>query len=259
MIFSPILKLGYLKQYLKQPFVLTCTKICPPISTTKPVCPGSSGKPPSSTPSLGLKRAVKPGKVRMGFIPDEWFLFFYSKTGVTGPYVFGLVLTNYLFSKEIYVMEHEYYVGLSIFTMLYYASTRLGPGLGRSLDKSIDEHVETLEKARRDEACVYENAIKDAKDAQWRAEGQKLLMDAKKENIAMQLEAIYRERFMQVFHAVKGRLDYQVKLQRSMNRIHQKWMINWILQNVKKSITPDFEKAVLNKAIQDIAAISSKT
>ncbi|XP_046976791.1 ATP synthase subunit b, mitochondrial-like [Vanessa cardui] len=259
MIFRPVLKLGYLKQFLKQPLVLTYTKTCQPESTTKPVCPCSSGGTTSGTISIGLKRAPKPGIVRLGFLPDEWFLFFYPKTGVTGPYVFGLVLTNYLLSKEIYVLEHEYYVGLSIALMLYYASTRLGPDLASSLDKNIDEYVEALEKERRAEACIYENAIKEAKDAQWRAEGQKLLMDAKKENIAMQLEAIYRERFMQVFRAVKGRLDYQVKLQRSLNRIHQKWMIKWILENVKKSITPDFEKAVLNKAIQDIAALSSKT
>lgn len=258
MLIKRICKLGSLKSVLKIWTVPGHTETCPTQKKQAAGSTASSSPTTTSTASIGFKRALKSGKVRMGFIPEEWFLFFHSKTGVSGPYVFGIVLTNYLLSKEIYVLEHEYYTGLSVFPIMYFLSTRLGPHLARILDKEVDEFVDQHEKGRKDEIDGYEKLIKDSKDAQWRAEGQKVLMDAKKENIDMQLEAAYRERCMQVYHAVKGRLDYHVRLQKAKNRIHQKWMIDWIIENVKKSITPEFEKEVLRKAIQDIAVITAK-
>lgn len=69
------------------------------------------------------------------------FQLFHSKTGVTGPYTFGVGLTTYLFSKEIYVMEHEYYAGLSILLMVYLATTKFGPGISKWLDKEVEVRI----------------------------------------------------------------------------------------------------------------------
>jgi F-type H+-transporting ATPase subunit b len=241
----------------------THSPLCPTkkMKNKESLCPGSKGGGSGGGQGINtgkLVRAAKSGKVRLAFIPEEWFLFFYSKTGVTGPYIFGIVLANYLMSKEKFIMEHEYYLGLSWLVVMSCAVKFLGPGLSSWLDKEVDDVSALHEKGRKDEMKYYEDIIKTAKDAQFRAEGQKVLIEAKKENIAMQLEAIYRERCMLVYKSVKGRMDYHVKRYHAEARIHQKWMIGWILQNVRKSITPDFEKQALNAAIQELASMSGR-
>lgn len=112
------------------------------VAAQRPVAVGAVVARTSSTASSEqfqrTPRPEFPGKVRMGFIPDEWFQFFYKKTGVTGPYTFGAGLLTYLMSKEIYVMEHEYYSGLSLLIMSIIAVKKLGPPIAAYADKEID-------------------------------------------------------------------------------------------------------------------------
>lgn len=101
-----------------------------------------------------------------------------------------------------------------------------------------------------------EEQIADEEKGQWSIEGQNLLIQAKRENVALQLEAAYRNRLFSAYNAVKQRLDYQVEKQNIERRIAQKNLIDWVVTRVKASITPDQEKQNIDKCIADLGGLA---
>lgn len=99
-------------------------------------------------------------------------------------------------------MEHEFYTGLSILAMVVFAVKKFGPAVAAFADKGIEEQIAEASEGRNSEIKSYEDGIESEKKEQWRAEGQVLLIEAKKQNIAMQLEAAYRERIAKVYAEV---------------------------------------------------------
>lgn len=154
-------------------------------------------------------------------------------------------------------MEHEYYSGLSLAIMCAVGVKKLGPGIASWADKEIDRIEGEWKEGREADLRNLSELIKAEELEQWRAEGQVLLMDAKKENVALQLEAAYRERLATVYGEVKRRLDYQVQCQHVERAVNQKHMVTWIINNVLKGITADQEKETLNKCIGDLSALAT--
>ncbi len=85
------------------------------------------------------------------------------------------------------------------------------------------------------------------------------LADARKDIINMGLETAYRERMKQMYEAVKRRLDYQVALQNSRKDFERTNMINWITNQVKKSITQKQEQDTLQSCINQLRQIATQT
>jgi F-type H+-transporting ATPase subunit b len=154
-------------------------------------------------------------------------------------------------------MDHEFYVGITIAGMIVYTMKKFGPSIAKYLDDQVDEREKIIDKARVDTLNALQQAIKDEQHAQWQTDGQKILIEAKKENVALQLESEFRRRQMQVFNEVKRRLDYQLEQVNIQRRLQQKHMVDWVVNNVVKSISPQQEKDMLAKCISDLKGLSA--
>lgn len=217
----------------------------------------SSASPPS-TPAATSNRIIRqePGPVRLGFIPDEWFTFFFKKTGVSGAGTFAFTFTIFLMSKELFVMEHEYYGGLSVAIMCIAATIKLGPAIAEYLDKEIDAYETAWTDIRNTEVNSLEGLVTHEQKLQWSAEGQLMLIKAKRENVALQLEAAYRERLMIAYKETRKRLDYCVSREVVEAAIARRHMASWVIKEVAKDVTEKIQEETITKCFEDLQKLA---
>jgi len=216
--------------------------------------------PDRDTKNFPIPRAAETHPpVRMGFIPEAWFQALYNKTGVTGPYVFGAGVITSLLTMELWVVEHHFTEFCTFWIAVIYLIKKFGKPLGAHLDKYGEDLAQNHWHTPITELKAGLNtAVADAEKSIWQEEGQKYIFDVKKENVALQLEAEYRQRLAEVHTAVKKRLDYQIEMENAKLRFEQEHMVKWITDGVIKSITPQQEKESISKCIQDLKALSAK-
>merc|ERR1711976_493544 len=106
------------------------------------------------------------------------------------------------------------------------------------------------------EVAKFQELIKAEVESQYMASSYEELIQAKKEAVGLQLEAEYRNRLHTAYEQVKKRLDYQLEVSNVMRRVEQKHMVDWIISNVRKSITEKQESDALKKCVADLKALA---
>merc|ERR1712172_47993 len=167
-------------------------------------------------------RPIERGPVKALIFPAEWFDALYPKTGVTGPYMALFGVSTFLASKEYFVMEHDFYVGIGLAIVLTYLIKTQGPAYTADLNKQLDEEESALRAIRQDEIDACLANIAGEQGVQDQATAWADIIAAKKEADGLQLEGEYRSRLSAAHAAVKKRLDYQVETANVLRRMEQK-------------------------------------
>jgi len=201
-----------------------------------------------------------PSKVRFGIVPESWFSIFYPKTGVTGGFLFYGGFAFYMVQKEWFIVDEELRLfgifGIIIFTVYKLFAPQIAKWhdeMWREALGNAENYVETNKKAFTDAIATQKEYI-GAYSAL-----PPLIAEAKRENVQLQLEAEYRKRLLKAHTEIKRRLDFMADLEEAKRRFQRRYMINWIIDQVKKSISDQQEKVLLGQCVADLKGLAQRT
>lgn len=236
-------------------------KVTTELSDDAPVYPTAFESPERDLVNFPRpKMPEEPAQTRMIIFPENWFKFMYEKMGVSGPYTLGIGVFLFLTQKEILITHGVHWEHLCAWYFWWYTFTRTQLGNIFSYALGFDTRATVL-GCREFERVAKEHrhlAIKAEKEQQAVAEGTHLLFETKKENVGLQLEAAYRESAMNIYNQVKRRLDYQVEIGKIDSRIKQEFMVNWVIDEVQKSLKKTSEADTLKQCLSDLNVLAAK-
>lgn len=193
-----------------------------------------------------------------GIIPTRWFKALYPKLGVSGGYTVTLGTILFLLSKELFVLTYETIELIALFSILNAVRWKWGDNIKNFLDRKQKEKMDFLYHTPLHEATKgYKTELTQINTEIERKEAIPTIFEAKREQVDLQLEAEYRERLANVYATVRNRLEYQADLEHTVRSFEQTHMVNWIVNSVKKGITPQQEKDSIASCIRTLKGLSA--
>lgn len=201
---------------------------------------------------------MMPSPVRMHFVPQSWFDILYDKQGVTGPYILGFGSLLFCISKELWVVEHEFAHGVTLIATWGWLVHKLWPMLKEYCEKGVEADIVEIDNHRDIPLNAAKENITNIEEAIDSAKHTHLIFEAKKENVGLQLEEAYRQRLLEAHRQVKQKLDYHLQTDSVRQNFEQKHMVDWIVKNVRSSITPAAEAAALKQCMADLKSLAAR-
>jgi len=177
-------------------------------------------------------------KTRLLMIPDSWFHPFYKVTGTTGPYLFFGGVYAFLIGKGIMPMD-ENWAKVVLFVAIYVMVSRIW---GYKVEKWwYNYQYEWIKKREAWKAEELDEVKKFRSETTMISDSLAAMKESfptiAKENMALQLEATYRQNVATVAAEMKRRIDYLQETEATKRRFEREHQLKWILSQVRDQIS----------------------
>jgi hypothetical protein len=216
--------------------------------------------PQAHYPHLKYHLPYDTSNYRCFLVPEAYFNFLYERTGVLGPYIlmWGGLIT--LLSKEFIMANEEMGAALMWFVLpIWPIATRVGPAIDKAVREKYNSQMLTLEQLKQSKIEQFSNEADALEEDAVRAETGKGMFAAYQANAENMIEAEFRQRQEQVYHAFKRRLDYQAALQSLEASVVQRQLVAWVKQEATKAIQSRPHTEIISQCVQDLKQLAART
>ncbi|CAD5235490.1 unnamed protein product [Bursaphelenchus xylophilus] len=200
------------------------------------------------------EKQLYPPKTRLLMIPDSWCTPFHKVTGTSGPYLFFGGIASFYINKELFVFEEQALL-LSGWICLYIIANNT---FGYKLDKYLAGELKNYWGGFKQ---IIADDLKDAVEFRKTSAAEAASFEAVKsdfptifkENLALQLEATYRQNVETVATELKRRIDYLKDVEETKQRFERDIFVSSIVSGVQNAIDSN-EGNIKGKYLDDCIA-----
>ncbi|KAF3038455.1 atp4 subunit B of the stator stalk of mitochondrial F1F0 ATP synthase [Didymella heteroderae] len=171
----------------------------------------------------------------------------------------GAGLSVAAISNELYVVNEESIVALSLLTIFWAVGKYAGPAWSDYAQQQVDKISGILNSARADHTKAVQQRIENVQDLGGVIDITKTLFEVSKETAKLEAQAYELEQKTAIAHEAKNVLDSWVRYESQVKQRQQKELAESIIAKVEKELeNPKTLKAILDQSVADVERIVSQ-
>ncbi|KAF2271957.1 uncharacterized protein EI97DRAFT_407152 [Westerdykella ornata] len=162
-------------------------------------------------------------------------------------------------SNELYVVNEETIVAISLITIFWAVGKFAGPAWSSYAQQQVDKISGILNAARADHTAAVKQRIESVQELSGVVDITKTLFEVSKETARLEAQAYELEQKTAIAHEAKAVLDSWVRYESQVKQRQQRELAETVIAKIEKELeNPKTLKQILDQSVADVERIVSQ-